>query len=94
MKKSFSPGVVVHVFDPSIQETEPCRSLSSRSMDRLSLALGQPSLGSEGVGKQKAGDNVLEQGGHVLSPGSSRTQQLHPCGSGFRVQNRRDFWDN
>ena len=25
--------------------------------------LGQPSLGSEGVGKQKAGDNVIEQEG-------------------------------
>jgi hypothetical protein len=23
---------------------------------------GQPSLGSEGVGKQKAGDNVIEHG--------------------------------
>jgi hypothetical protein len=27
--------------------------------------LGQPSLGSEGVGKQKAGDDAIEQGGHV-----------------------------
>ena len=55
---------------------------------------GQPSLGSEGVGKQKAGDNVIEQGGHVPAPASSRTWQLQPCGSGFRVKNRRDYWDN
>jgi hypothetical protein len=37
---------------------------------------GQPSLGSEGVGKQKASDNVIVQGGHVLVPASSRTWQL------------------
>ena len=37
---------------------------------------GQPSLGSEGVGKQKTGDNVIEQGGHVPVPASSRAQQL------------------
>jgi hypothetical protein len=55
---------------------------------------GQPSLGSEGVGKQKAGDYVREQGGHVPAPASSRTWQLWNCVSGFRVQNRRDYWDN
>jgi hypothetical protein len=36
----------------------------------------QPSLGSEEVGKQKASDNVVEQGGHVPAPASGRTQQL------------------
>ena len=55
---------------------------------------GQPSLGSEGVGKQKASDNVIVQGGHVLVPASSRTQQLQPCGSGSRVKNGRNYWDN
>jgi hypothetical protein len=55
---------------------------------------GQPSLGSEGVGKQKACDIVIEQGTHVPAPASSRTQQLWKCGSGFRVQNRRNYWDN
>jgi hypothetical protein len=55
---------------------------------------GQPSLGTEAVEKQKAGNNVIEQGSHVPGPASSRTWQLWPCGSGFRVKNRRDYWDN
>jgi hypothetical protein len=46
---------------------------------------GQPSLGSEGIGKQKAGDIVIKQGGHIPDPASSRTRQLWPHGSGFRV---------
>jgi len=43
---------------------------------------GQPSSGSEGVGKQSAGDNKIKQGhgvgeaGHVPVPASSRTWQL------------------
>jgi hypothetical protein len=37
---------------------------------------GQPSLVSEGVGKPKADVNVVEQGGHVPAPASSRTWQL------------------
>ena len=36
----------------------------------------QPILGSEGVGEQKAGDNVIEQGDHVPDPASSRTLQF------------------
>ena len=47
---------------------------------------------SEGVEKQRTGDNVLEQGGHVLALASSRTWQFWPCGSDFRVKNRRDYW--
>jgi hypothetical protein len=54
----------------------------------------QPSLGSEGVGKQKAGDNIIEQGGHVPAPASSRTQQLQPCGSDIRVKNKMEYWNN
>ena len=49
----------------------------------------QPSSGSKGVGKQTAGYNVIEQGGHVLAPVSSRTQRLWPCDSGFRIKSRR-----
>ena len=37
---------------------------------------------------------VIEQGGYVPAPASSRTQQLQPCGLGFRVKNKRDYWDN
>jgi hypothetical protein len=55
---------------------------------------GQPSLGSEKVGKEKAGDNVIEQGGHVPAQVSNKIQQLWPCGSSFRVKTRRDYWDN
>ena len=54
----------------------------------------QPILGSEGVGEQKAGDNVIEQGGHVTVPASSRILQFQPYGSDFRVNNRRDYLDN
>jgi hypothetical protein len=36
MKKSLNPGVGIYTFNPSIQETEPCRSLSSRSAYRAS----------------------------------------------------------
>jgi len=36
----------------------------------------QPSLGSEGVGKQKASDDIIEQEGHVPVPTSSRTQHV------------------
>ena len=36
VKKSSSPGVVVCTFNPSIQETEQSRSLSSRSIYRTS----------------------------------------------------------
>jgi hypothetical protein len=39
-------------------------------------------------------DNVIEQGGHVPAPASSRTLQFQPCGSGFRVNNRSDYLDN
>ena len=56
-------------------------------------SLQKPNLGSEGVGKHKTGDNTIEQGSHVTALTSSRTQQLCPHGSGFRVLNRRDYWD-
>lgn len=36
VEKSLGPSVVVCTFDPSIQETELCRSLSSRSVYRAS----------------------------------------------------------
>lgn len=55
---------------------------------------GQPNSGSEGVGKQKVGDNVVEKEGHVPSPASSRTWHLSAHGCDFRVQNRRNYWDN
>jgi hypothetical protein len=45
---------------------------------------GQPSLDSEWVGKQKAGDNVIEQGDPLSQP-----QQAAELNSfGFRVKNK------
>jgi hypothetical protein len=55
---------------------------------------GQPSLGSEGFGKQKASDSVIVQAGHVLVLASSRTLQIQACGSCSRVKNGRNYWDN
>jgi hypothetical protein len=77
---------------PAIRGQSHADLLSSRSIYRASSR--QSRIGSEGVGKQKAGDDVIEQGDHVPVPASSRTLQLWPCGSGFRVKNRRDYWDN
>jgi hypothetical protein len=36
---------------------------------------GQPSLGSEGVGKQKAGDNIIKQDFIIKTCSSSSKQQ-------------------
>ena len=36
VEKSLGPGTAVHAFNPSIQETEACRSLSSKSIYRAS----------------------------------------------------------
>ena len=47
---------------------------------------GQPILDSEGVGKQKAGDNIVKQGDHVPAPANSNTCQPWPCGSTFRIE--------
>jgi hypothetical protein len=50
--------VVIHAFNPSTQETEACRSLSSRSVYRAKSR--QTRLGNEGVGKQKAGYDMID----------------------------------
>jgi hypothetical protein len=51
---------------------------------------GQPSLGSkENHWKQKDDKDVIDQEGHVSAPASSRTWQLQPCSSGFRIKDRR-----
>jgi hypothetical protein len=67
--------------------------MSSRSICRASSRTTKLRQ-CEGVGKQKACDNVIEPGGHVLALESSRTQQLQPQSSGFRVKKRKDYWDN
>ena len=41
VEKRLGPGWLVHAFSPSIQETEPCRSLSSRSVYRTSFRMAK-----------------------------------------------------
>jgi hypothetical protein len=43
VEKSLGPSMVAHTFNPSIQETEACRSLSSR-FGNTEQVPGQPSL--------------------------------------------------
>jgi hypothetical protein len=38
---------MIHAFNPSTQETEACRFLSSKSVGSAEQVLGQPNLGSE-----------------------------------------------
>lgn len=88
------PGIEqVRWYTPLIPafRSQPCRSLSEVQGQPTKQVLGQPSLGNEGVEKQKADDNVIEQGGQV--PGlASSTWKLQSCGSGFRVKSKRDNW--
>jgi len=77
-------------FSPSTQKAEAGRSLSSRPAWSTEEVPKQPSLGREGNHRtQKAGEDVIEQGGHVPAPASSRTRKLRPRGSGFRVNDRK-----
>jgi hypothetical protein len=87
MKKNLSPAAMIHAFNLCIEETEPCRSLGSRL---IYIASSRTAKLSEGVTKQKAGDNVIEQGCHVPALASSRTWQFQPCGFGFRARKRGD----
>ena len=83
-KKNWSPVVMVHTFNPSAQETETCRSLWVQGQLTEQVP-GQPSLALK---------DVIDKGVHVPAPASSRTWQLWPRGSAFRVKNRWDYWDN
>ena len=55
---SLGPGMVVHTFNARRQNHADLW-VQGQSTEQVP---GQPSLGSEGVGKQKAGDDVIEQG--------------------------------
>ena len=68
LKKSLEPGVVGHTFNPQHWEGRDCQSMRlAWGRDPVS---GQPSLCSE---RQKAGEDVTEQGGHDPVPVSSTT---------------------
>jgi hypothetical protein len=58
LKISLNLSMVVHILNPSVQETELCKSQRSRSVYRASSRTAK--LGSEGTGKQKAFGNVIE----------------------------------
>ena len=75
--------MVVHTFNPITQDTEAF-GVQGQFTEQV---LGQSSLGSEGVGKQKVGVDVI-------APARSRTQHLQPHGSGFRVKNRKGSWNH
>ena len=79
--------MVVHTFNLSTWKAEAGRSLSLRPAWSTEQVSGLPSLGSEG---QKVGEDVIEQGEHVPASTSSRTCQLQPHGSGFRVKDKRN----
>jgi hypothetical protein len=79
--------MVKHNFNLSTKETG--RNISEFKSQSTEQIRGQPGFGSERVGKQKAGDNVIEQGYHIQVPATSRTRQLQLCGSGFIIKRRR-----
>jgi hypothetical protein len=78
----------VHTYHPSTQKAEAGRSLNARPVWAIDWVPGQPSLSSEG--HQKAGEDVIEQVGHVPAPASSRTWQTWSHGSQFRVKDREE----
>ena len=58
--------MVALTFNPSTQEAEAGRSLSSRPAWSAEQVPGQPGIGSEGNhNKEKASKDVIEQGDHV-----------------------------
>ena len=59
----------MHTYHPSTQKAEAGRSLNARPVWAIDWVPGQPSLSSEG--HQKAGEDVIEQGGHVPAPASN-----------------------
>lgn len=61
----------------------------------MEQVLGQPSLGSEGPHpKQKAGEDAVEKRDHGPALARSRTWQLWPGDSGFRVKDaKRRLWN-
>ena len=60
---------MVHTNNP---KRPACRTLRVQGQS-TEQAASQPSLGSEGVRKQKAGENVIERGSHILAPIRRRT---------------------
>ena len=87
-RKSLDPGIMLHDFCPRVQETEPCRSLSSRLIYWASSRIAK--LRQWSFWKIES-EWQCNGRGHVSATSSGRTQQLCRYGSGFRSKNRRDW---
>ena len=73
MKKNLNPGLVEHTFDPSAFETD--MQISWVQGQSTKQDPGQLSLGSEGIGKEEASDNVIEQG-TITAMSEERSKRL------------------
>ena len=93
VEKSLEPGMVDHAIHPSIQKTEPWRSLSSRSVDRASSRTTKLRQWVKSL-KMEICDDVIEQRVHFPAPARSRTWQPQPLGSAFTVKSRGGYWNN
>lgn len=63
--------MLLHTFNLSALEAEASVFQSSRLAWSIERAPGQPAFGSEGNHqKQKAGENIFEEGSHVPAPAS------------------------
>ena len=66
--------MMVHNFNPSTGKAEAGGTISLRSACSTEQVQDQQNLGSEGNNhKEKAGEDVIEQWGHIRAPERSRT---------------------
>lgn len=93
VEKSLEPGMVDHAIYPSIQKTEPWRSLSSRSVDRASSRTTKLRQWVKSL-KMEIWWWCNRTRGHFPAPARSRTWQPQPLGSAFTVKSRGGYWNN
>lgn len=92
-RESLEPGMVDHAIYPSIQKTEPWRSLSSRSVDRASSRTTKLRQWVKSL-KMEIWWWCNRTRGHFPAPARSRTWQPQPLGSAFTVNSRGGYWNN
>lgn len=80
-----------HIFQPIyLAIWVPSSILFSWHREKYFCFYQSSSLGSEGNHeKQRAGENVIKTSSHVPALASSKTWLRWPCGSGFRMKDRR-----
>ena len=91
--QSLEPGMVDHAIHPSIQKTEPWRSLSSRSVDRASSRTTKFRQWVKSL-KMEIWWWCNRKRGHFPAPARSRNWQPQPLGSAFTVNSRGGYWNN